>query len=410
MNTIAALNHYRQSLVRDELSVAILADIYRYGPKSEDEISSSLQAPIPDVRNKLTASFRSKLLQFTTDSKWVLTDFAESILAKLGITTATASSLLSEQNLPKSDFTFLNACLEFTAKDDEVYSRSQPFFLHCMSRFADLSGDNAQWSKDENRRLMYGVVFGLNPQTHALGEEIYCKEIIDALRRSRKPIYERSSSEIFASCQQAVHDVKSSNRLFLSGHSSKPESDNTIFYFSWARALRALATQECDQGLQAGAQIRGFAIERLFHTLAQWNPTIEEDSLAVLKMLGKDKGASELPSLLAMCPHHSETPISQRSEDSADAPGSTSNAEASSLFNVWLYELGRLHSDILTGKLNRLSVEQMDKLATQLKNAQNALLYRGEISEQETGPDVPKRESGPYIPNHSQRETECAQR
>jgi hypothetical protein len=290
MNTTYLLNHYRTTIVDDKLAIQILARLYKDGPKTEEELRSILNPSERHLDQKLTQMYRANFIQIITPERWAITDLSEEVLVHLGITQVAAKSLLAAQDIPESDLVFLNACIESKEDSDLHWSIQQTALLKSISNIVHVLRDRFSEADADRMRLTYAIIVGLDPDIQRLGEQDYCRVILDKQRESHTDLPKYLEIErYFVKCAQAVKDVQSSNQLLLHGGLSHTSHKQTAYSLTWARVLNALLTDVGDDGLQLACRSRKDAPYKVWKSLSSWLSNVEEISLDFLWSAGKLK-------------------------------------------------------------------------------------------------------------------------
>ena len=293
MNTLFYLNNYRTSVTDDKLAIVILAKLYRDGPKTEEELKTQVESPDDELRRKITKLYRANFLQIIYPDKWATTDLSVEVLAHLGIAQAAAKSLLAAQGLPQTDLVFLNACVEAKSKIDFHWSKQQTVLLQNLSRITEVLRERLGKSEIDRQRIIYAIVVGLDPDIQHLGEKAYCDSVFDKQEKIRAKLWGSFETEwkkhTVVKCSQAIKDVQISNEFLFHGARPAESDDWTTFSIAWARVLNALMTEVGDGPLQSGSRVTEDATEKIWDSLKQRMPDIEDLSFRFLWTTGKLK-------------------------------------------------------------------------------------------------------------------------
>jgi len=213
---------YRTSIVRDSEAVLILADLFRSGSRSEEDISTHANINIHRVRQKLGELYRNSLVEMRPDERWIVTHSAGRTLSRMGIADIVARSLLKEQPLAEAEISFLEACTMLRAASDDEWPIYQTAFLRVLNLAGERSLVNLGRGRDEIRRVLYGAVVGLDPLAHQLGGENYFKHVMDWHIRSGtdhgiiwREEWLRSMKHHERQCGFGVRLAVDSNRLLM---------------------------------------------------------------------------------------------------------------------------------------------------------------------------------------------------
>lgn len=382
MDTITILNHYRTRLLSDDNLVQILARIYRDGAKSENELSADLKTKPIDLQESIASLFRGNLLRLTTNARWITTELGDYIMARLGISTVTARSILREQKIDVEEWQFLDACLAKTSDNDVVWSADQTSLLRTAVHLMPWFSKHKDWTKSSRVRLLYSTIIGLNPYYQKLGPSAFCRHIVDRLdatspmRPSMEYALPKKSFRIYhAYCTQALHDVERSNMLFMHGDLPSPKDTSVVGPLTLVRMLSAVLSKRCDQSLEAASRSTEVNYMKLWTRLQLWDAGVDRRCASVLSALGRDdearqsKKAGGLTALFLNVAQstnpqeclHQWISSAEMSEDEPLERGATTTAL------LWSRALARLRLELVSGKLDVLPQRQQTNLFSRLE-------------------------------------------
>ena len=107
MDIVRLLDHYRYNIIDDKLSITILTYLAREGATPESELIKSTKVDNLVLKEKIRDLYKASLIRMVDDLTWSITDFAETILAKLGMTEIVSRYYIRKQPLEAYDISFM---------------------------------------------------------------------------------------------------------------------------------------------------------------------------------------------------------------------------------------------------------------------------------------------------------------
>lgn len=290
MDTVRLLDTYRVAIMRDRDAIRLLAFLQREGPQDEETLARLANVPLTTTRLKLTNLFRANLV-VTQQSRFVISDLADVVLTRTGISEVVTQELIRTASLPDEHRLILVSCVD-EWKDEPLewrrYLSAAVRALARLTRYVRLDGNVAT-------RHWYAAIAGLDPKAHELGAERYARFVWSNSARLKAP--PTTYETLFHYCRQAVLDRAASNDFLVTGHHSSSDVNDPTLGLTFTRLVASAVSRYLDEGLAAATSAHGIHSEAI-RQLSEWAKPFETEYIVFFDPSWRASAESRRPGLV----------------------------------------------------------------------------------------------------------------
>ena len=379
METTRILDHYRINLINDQVSIKVLAYLYRDGSKTEKELIDQLKDSDEELKDAIGKLYRANFIRITTPMRWACTEFAEIPLSKFGIVQISINSLLASAKIPSKHYYFLKSCLDIQAEYDEDRLRGYNSLIRSLLLVNRLEGE-LKISQNRKIELLYSIIVGLDPESHRLGANAYYNVIANWHKAKQTDFWFRiadnylENKKIYENlCKKGIEDVTKSDSVLIGELKFSPKN-RTALLLTYTRLLGALLGKRADSGLAFAYRMNDQFFNVISILLDDISPHLEWQTAKVLEKDGRlpkatqkvhKKKAFEILQNALIEIFEGETNTSKSLKkgnlNSIHNYPALSVVEKSFVNDV-IYQLEELDNILDTGKLDNVSVSEKERL------------------------------------------------
>lgn len=236
MFTNSILDRYRTIILNDKDMFKVLSILFRDGVIAEDEVENQTKLSERELKTILNKLYKSKLIKIVSPKWWKVSELAEEVLTRLGISESAAISYISDQSISEDDKFFLVSFLSFRAKDDIVWAKNIHSLLRALDAALSVFDRYEPIADDLKARAFYAAVIGSDNRIMSVDFNHYCHSVFSWKVEHKKTesfwgYPSRSNEEAFANiCLRAVKDYKSSNEYLLTDEDSDSTTSKALTY------------------------------------------------------------------------------------------------------------------------------------------------------------------------------------
>lgn len=251
-NTKFIFENYRKSILDDQVSTKILAELYLSIEKSESEISEALQGI--NVSNKIAELFTSGLIQNSPNGGYKITALGKLLLVRLDLAEYIVNFQLENFDISPFHREFLAASVISQASLDENYLNQVSGYLKLLKILIGSEQTTVKKRRKLLLDLLYNYIVGLDENLPKIGPHDYPKFIFSKARildnrfevafQNRKPI----RVDVFAGhCRDSLNIIRESNHFFFNKPHSAIWSQESARKTTFLRLINPAINQESDR-------------------------------------------------------------------------------------------------------------------------------------------------------------------
>jgi ActR/RegA family two-component response regulator len=277
-DTLRILDYYRLPLAHDESAFETIAVLTRAGALGDEELARAIGKGIAQTRLLIQKLFRASLVR-TLDERYDLTELGRVYAVRFGLERDALASIVEESGVETADKRFLSACHAF--REYHAPENSGRALKHLRTWSTMFAGEvlKPKEGKRIQKRIMYSIIAGGDPQLHVFGADRYCDAVISFAPEGplglRQDVYVEPKASSRKGCEIARVDYANSDRLLYFGEMpSKSTQIDAAFVLVLLRAMSAIL-ERVPLGL-AGRTISydPRLASSLLRMLTEWRPNV----------------------------------------------------------------------------------------------------------------------------------------
>lgn len=255
MDATAVLDQYRISLIHSQQYIRLLAELFRAGPRDEEELATILHQAVPDVRRDLTQLYRAAHVNRLQDNRWRVTSLAESVLQRLDVHRIATRRLVDSLVPDKQHASILSAWASLPEDDEQVRVRLSLF--RCLDDVRQsLRPDKDAEAKSEARSFVCAILYCTDPKA----QQFSLNDVADLLQmrtaamalsldRTETDASKWNLAQASEDCRWGLTRYLASNRSLLHFSARKYLSEEEdVARLTLTRALSAAVLGAADRG------------------------------------------------------------------------------------------------------------------------------------------------------------------